>query len=83
MQGGHGGPEVQNNLNFLKAVLEFLNRVGIVLSYRPAMLYRLAESILWNPFLGSLKVQKMRALNKMKKDLYLFLLVSEITDDGN
>jgi hypothetical protein len=32
------------------------NRVGIWLSYRPARLLRLAESILWNRLLGSLKV---------------------------
>jgi hypothetical protein len=32
------------------------NRVEIGLSYRPAGLYRLAESIPWNRFLGSLKV---------------------------
>ncbi len=29
------------------------NRVGIGLSYRPERLHRLAESILWNRFLGS------------------------------
>jgi hypothetical protein len=32
------------------------NRVGIGLSYRPAVLHRLAESIPWNRFLGFLKV---------------------------
>ncbi len=32
------------------------NRVGIGLSYRPARLQRLAGSIHWNRFLGSLKV---------------------------
>jgi hypothetical protein len=31
------------------------NRVGIGLSYRPARLHWLAESISWNRFLGSLK----------------------------
>jgi hypothetical protein len=34
------------------------NRVGIGLSYRPARLHRLAESILWTRFMGSLKVLK-------------------------
>jgi hypothetical protein len=32
------------------------NRLGIGWSYRSARLYRLAESIPWNRFLGSLKV---------------------------
>jgi hypothetical protein len=32
------------------------NRGGIGLSYRPARLHRLAEFILWNRFLGSIKV---------------------------
>jgi hypothetical protein len=32
------------------------NRVGIGLSFRPARLHRLTESIPWNRFLGSLKV---------------------------
>jgi hypothetical protein len=34
------------------------NRVGIGLSYRPARLHSLAELVLWNRFLGSLKVYK-------------------------
>jgi hypothetical protein len=34
------------------------NRVGRGLSYRPARLHRLAESISWNQFLGSRKVYK-------------------------
>jgi hypothetical protein len=37
------------------------NRVGIVLSYRPARLYRLAESISWNLLMGTLKVLKILA----------------------
>jgi hypothetical protein len=48
---------------YFKTVLEFLalsmgarNRVGIGVSYRPACLHRLAESIPWNRFLASLKV---------------------------
>ncbi len=36
------------------------NRVGIGLSYRAARQHRLAESIPWNRFLGSLKVEKFR-----------------------
>jgi hypothetical protein len=36
------------------------NRAGIGLSYRPAGLHRMAESISWNRFLGLLKVQKYR-----------------------
>ncbi len=34
------------------------NRVGIELSYRPAKLHTLAESIPWHLFLGSLYVYK-------------------------
>ncbi len=34
-------------------------RVGIGLSYRPARLYRLAGLVLWNWFLGSLKVRAL------------------------
>jgi hypothetical protein len=36
------------------------NRVGIGLSYLPTAQHRLAESVPWNRFLGSLKVQKYR-----------------------
>jgi hypothetical protein len=36
------------------------NQVGIVFSYRPARLHRLAESIPWNRFLGSIEVLKYR-----------------------
>jgi len=36
------------------------NQVGIVFSYRPARLHKLAESIPWNRFLGSIKVLKYR-----------------------
>jgi hypothetical protein len=42
----------------LEQSLEARNRVEIGLPYRPAMLHRLAESIPWNRFLGSLKVKK-------------------------
>jgi hypothetical protein len=42
----------------LEHSMEARNRVGIGLSYRPARLHRLAESIPWNRFLGSLKVLK-------------------------
>jgi hypothetical protein len=38
------------------------NRGGIGLSYRPARLFRLAEFIPWNQFLGSINV-KIRAQN--------------------
>ncbi len=38
------------------------NRVGIGLSYHPARLHRLAESIPWNRFLGILKGLQIRAL---------------------
>ncbi len=34
------------------------NRVGTGISYRPARLHRMAKSIPWNRFLGSLKVLK-------------------------
>ena len=36
------------------------NRKGIALAYRPARLHRLAESIPWNRFLGSLKLPFVR-----------------------
>jgi hypothetical protein len=36
-----------------KQSVEARNRVEIGLSYRPARLHRLAESITWNGFLGS------------------------------
>jgi len=42
------------------------NRVRIGLSYRPARLHRLAESIPWNRFLGSLKVLKDRLCTAVK-----------------
>jgi hypothetical protein len=42
--------ELQNNLWGAR------NRVGIGLSYWAARLHRLAESIPWNRFLGSIKV---------------------------
>jgi hypothetical protein len=48
----------RNNLQvdpFLQSI-GVRNRVGIGLPYRPARLYRLAESIPWNQILGSLKV---------------------------
>jgi hypothetical protein len=34
------------------------NRVGIGLSYRPAMLHRLTEVIPWNLFLGFMNIEK-------------------------
>jgi hypothetical protein len=40
------------------------NRVGIGLSYRPARLHVLAELVLWNRFLGSLKVQKFELMRE-------------------
>jgi hypothetical protein len=40
----------------LEQLIGARNRVGVGLSYRPARLQRLAELILWNRFLGSLKV---------------------------
>ncbi len=57
--GGNG------DVNSKRSVLEFLynlwgyrNRVEIGISYRPARLHSLVELILWNRFLGSLKVNK-------------------------
>jgi hypothetical protein len=35
--------------------MEARNLAGMGLSYRPARLHRLAESIPWNRFLGSIK----------------------------
>ncbi len=54
-----GEGRVQNlGLEFLNKAIGARNLVGIGLSYRPAKLNRLAESIPWNRFLGSLKVWK-------------------------
>jgi hypothetical protein len=39
-----------------KKSMEARHRVGIGLSYRPARLYRLAELVPWNRFLGSINV---------------------------
>ncbi len=41
------------------------NRVGLGLSYRPARIHRLAESIPWNRFLGFLKNWKYRLVTEM------------------
>ncbi len=46
--------------------MEARNRVGIGFSYRPAGLHRLAELILWNLFLGCLKVLKYRLWKRLK-----------------
>ncbi len=46
------------------------NRVGIGVSYRPGRLQRLAESTLWNQFLGFLKV-----IPSLTIDFWLSLLV--------
>ncbi len=43
-------------LEFLKKSIGARHRVGRGLSYRPARLYRLAEFIPWNRFLGSMNV---------------------------
>jgi len=47
---------------FLKQCMGAKNREGIGLLYRPARLNRLAESIPWNLFLGSLTLS-LTALN--------------------
>jgi hypothetical protein len=51
------------NVLLLNQSMGARNRVGRLLSYRPARLHRLAELIPWNRFLGSLKVQKLRTLD--------------------
>ncbi len=43
------------------------------LTYRPASLHRLAESIPWNPFVGSLNVSKFGLSCSVKKNIYLIL----------
>ncbi len=48
----------QNSARILEQSMGARNRVGIGLSYWPARLHRLAESVPWNRFLGSLKVKK-------------------------
>jgi hypothetical protein len=48
----------KNSVGIFKQSMGTRNREGIGLSYRPARLLRLAESIPWNRFLGSLKVKK-------------------------
>jgi hypothetical protein len=45
-----------NRAGILKQSMGARNRVGIVLSYRPARLHRLAEFIPWNRFLDSINV---------------------------
>jgi hypothetical protein len=44
------------NAGILEQSMGDRNQVGIGLSYRPARLHRLAESILWNRFLVALNV---------------------------
>ncbi len=51
-----GRSEEQYCAGILEQPMGSRNRVGIELSYRPARLHRLAKSIPWNRFLGSLKV---------------------------
>jgi hypothetical protein len=53
-----GGCEYDYCAGIFKQSAGARNRVGIGLLYRPARLDRLAELILWNRFLGSLKVKK-------------------------
>jgi hypothetical protein len=64
MVGGRGGLGFDFDLKHCAVILEqsmgARNLVGIGLSYPPARLHRLAESIPWNRFLGSLKVKKNR-----------------------
>ncbi len=64
------------------------NRVGIGLSYRLDRLHRLAESISWNRFLGSLKVKNNvsdteRVMNKRSNMLpnLTFRGLEQIYDD--
>jgi hypothetical protein len=47
------------------------NRVGIGLSYRPARLHSLAESVPWNRFMGSLKVLKFGLWPAMAESSWL------------
>jgi hypothetical protein len=48
--------QVETSAEILKQSMGARNRIGIGLSYRSARLHRLAESITWNRFRGSLKV---------------------------
>jgi hypothetical protein len=48
--------EQYSELEFLNNLWGARNRIGIGLSCRPARLYRLAEFIPWNLFLGSINV---------------------------
>ncbi len=50
-------------LEFFEQSMGSRNRVGTGLSYRPAKLHRLAESIRWNRFLGSSKVFYNRGMS--------------------
>jgi hypothetical protein len=57
-RGNRGEYQTKPNQNMFSAgifeqSLGAGNRVEIGLSYRPARIHRLAESIPWNPFLGS------------------------------
>ncbi len=56
--------EHESRAGILEQSMEAKNRVGIGLSYRPASLHRLAESIHWIRFLGSLKVKKYQPRSK-------------------
>ncbi len=59
-------PAYEAYAGIFKQSIRARNRVGILLSYRPARLHRLAEFIPWNRFLGSMNVLKIRA-QKTKK----------------
>ncbi len=56
------------------------NRLGLGLPHRPAGLQRLAESIAWNRFLGSLKVLKYRLQHrKAKQNTLVWSLAKKIS----
>ncbi len=59
--------------------MEAMNWVGIRLSYRPARLHRLAESITWNRFLGSLKVKNTGSVftHVNRSKISFFLCITE------
>jgi hypothetical protein len=53
---GNGNGRLKSSAGILEQSMGARNRVGVGLSYRPARIYRLAELINGNRFLGSLKV---------------------------
>jgi hypothetical protein len=63
--------------------MEARNLVGIGLSYRPTRLHRLAESIPWNLFLGSLKFKITASGQIFQYNVNGFSSTSDISFTGD